>query len=191
MPHTMSGQTGSTPAGAAAQAVAQYRFRIGAKVSAWMSADQLKDAALHGELPPDSEVQQSGHAEWVVASNVRGLAFPTLVAAETAPVAEVAAQLANGANLRQPRFSTFRDLLGLYANADVEVNIPDPAEFSPAKLCAAGSDHFEVILETGRSRVFLPYSRINAIWVTETSTNMTLTFRESHRITIELTHPKH
>lgn len=188
MPHTMSGQAGS-PATATA---AQYRFRVGAKVSGWMTAEQLKEAAAHGDLTAEGEVQQSGHAEWVLASHVRGLTFPAPVAAvETIP-AQVAETVAYaGANARQPRFSTFRDLLGLYANADVEVNLPDGAEFSPAKLCVAGTDHFELMLETGRSRVFLPYSRINAIWVTETSTNATLTFRESHRITIELLHLKH
>lgn len=201
MPHTVSGQTASSiatsppapppaamnpPGGAVSVA---YRFRVGAKISAWMSAEQLKDAALHGDLPPEGEVQASGHAEWVVATHVRGLVFPVPIPVEAA-VAEPVVHATNG-NARSPRFSTFRDLLGLYANGDVEVNIPDPTEFSPAKLCAAGSDHFEITLEAGRSRVFLPYSRVYAIWVTETSTNSTLTYRESHRITIELSHIKH
>jgi hypothetical protein len=121
---------------------------------------------------------------------VRGLVFPVPPAmtdgsASVESPGNLSSVIANGAS-RQPRFGTFRDLLGLYVNADVEVNLPDAAEYSPAKLCAAGVDHFEVMLETGRSRVFLPYARIQAVWVTETSTNSTLTYRDSHRITIEL-----
>lgn len=185
MPQSMQGSSaGGT--GVAAPSAIQYRYRVGSQVSGWMSADHLREAALRGDLAPTGEVQQSGHADWVPASHVRGLSFPTPESAEPAPVpAEVAHAGANG-NARQPRFGTFRDLLGLYVNAEVEVNLPDSSEYSQAKLCAAGSDHFEVTLETGRSRVFLPYSRIQAVWVTETSTNSTLTFRESHRITIEV-----
>jgi hypothetical protein len=153
-----------------------------------MNAEQLKDAAAHGELTPEGEVQQSGHTEWVLATHVRGLVFPQPVAEPAAaPVVET---MVHAASLRHPRFSTFRDLLVLYANADIEVNLPDSSEFSPAKLCAAGNDHFEIVLETGRSRVFLPYSRIDAIWATETSSSATLSYRESHRITVELRHTK-
>ena len=193
MPQSLQGQTqghlgGAQAPSAGAAVAAQYRYRIGSVVSGWMSAEALKDAAMRGDLSPDGEVQQSGHAEWVVASHVRGLAFPAPTA-ESAPIAEPSGThsglLGNG-NARQPRLGTFRDLLGLYVNADVEINLPDASEYSPAKLYAAAVDHFEVTLETGRSRVFLPYSRIQAVWVTETSSNTTLTFRESHRLTIEV-----
>ncbi|MBL9119472.1 MAG: hypothetical protein JNL80_06125 [Phycisphaerae bacterium] len=191
MPQSAQGQAAQSQTQGNAggvQTSIQYRFRVGNAVSGWMTAEQLKDAALRGDLLPEGEVQQSGHADWVVASHVRGLAFPAPVT-EAAPVVETtgthAGLIANGA-ARQPRFGTFRDLFGLYLNADIEVNLPDSSEYSPAKLCAAGVDHFEVSLESSRSRVFLPYSRIQAVWVTETSTNATLTYRDSHRLTIEV-----
>lgn len=192
MPQSATGQstTGQVPSGAPAVSV-QYRYRVGARVSPWMTAEQLKDAAAHGELTPEGEVQQSGHTEWVLATHVRGLAFPQHAPEPAAAAPPVVETMVHAATLRHPRFSTFRDLLVLYANADIEVNLPDASEFSPAKLCAAGTDHFEIVLETGRSRVFLPYSRIDAIWATETSTSATMTYRESHRITVELRHAKH
>jgi hypothetical protein len=168
------------------QSTIQYRYRVGATVSAWMTADQLRDSALRGDLTPEGEVQQSGHTEWVVATHVRGLTFPAPEPVPGHTEGTTPSGIMSNGNARVPRFATFRDLLGLYVNADIEVNLPDASEYSPAKLYAAGTDHFEVTLEGGRSRVFLPYARIQAIWVTETSTNMTLTYREAHRITIEL-----
>lgn len=170
-----------------------------------MSADQLKEAALRAELTPESLIQQSGHADWVPATNVRGLTFPTAqqlaeaghlglapdtpsisaVPAAPAPTPAAGANSA-GASARQPRFATIRDLLGLYLNGEVEVNLPDSSEYSQAILVMVGNDHFEVTLDSGRGRVFVPYSRIRVIWVTETSSSATLAYREAHRISIEL-----
>lgn len=175
-----SAPTSTTPA-------VQYRFRTGSFVSTWMSADQLKEAALRGELLADSLIQQAGHAEWVPATNVRGLTFPPPTAEVVpAPMPDPASILPKS---QHPRFGTLRDLLAAYLNADIEINLPDTAEFGPAHVCAVSNDHFEVTLETGRSRVFVPYARIRVIWVTETSTSAMLTYRESHRITVEMEKP--
>jgi hypothetical protein len=152
-----------------------------------MTADQLKEAALRGELSPESHIQQAGHVDWVPANLVRGLTFPApaLAAEVEAPSLEAPAP-ASTAGGRHPRFATLKDLLANFVNAEIEINLPDPTEFAAAQLCMAGNDHFEVMMETGRSRVFLPYGRIRAIWATETSTSATLTYRDSHRLTVEL-----
>ena len=187
MPNTATG----TPA---APTIPQYRFRTGAAVSPWVSADQLKEAALRGELLHDSEIQQSGHAEWVPASNVRGLTFPApapatapaTAATEAASVVAAADAAAAAANSRHPRFATIRDLLAAYVNSEIEINLPDSTEFSSAHLCMVGGDHFEVTLESNRSRVFVPYTRIRVVWGIETSNSATLNYRESHKLTVEL-----
>ncbi len=163
-----------------------------------MTADQLKEAALRGDLTAESLIQQAGHSEWVPATNVKGLTFPSVpsgtdsahigIAPEAAsPSAATAATAASATHAsRHPRFATIRDLLAAYLNADIEVNLPDSGEYSQAHLTMLGTDHFEISLDTGRGRVFVPFSRIRVIWVTEMSTNASLAYRESHRISVEL-----
>lgn len=181
-----SATTGTT----GAPTTPQYRFRTGSSVSPWMTADQLKEAALRGELLPDSQIQQSGHAEWIVATNVRGLTFPSAVADAAPPEAPVAAappvQQSAAVAGRHPRFATIRDLLAAYVNAEIEVNLPVSTEFTVAQLVMVGGDHFEITLESSRSRVFIPYGRIRAVWALETSSSATLNYRESHKLSVEL-----
>lgn len=195
---------------------AQYRFRTGMVVSPWMTADQLKEAALRGDLSVDSEIQQVGHTEWVIATNVKGLVFPQQQAADPhihlaqEGGAAAVAQAAGGTGSQggshgqghvaghtgghavhtkspmHPRFATVRDLLAAYLNADIEINLPETTDYSTAHVCMVGTDHFEVSLDGSRGRVFVPYSRIRLIWVTETSNSSTLSYREAHRVSVEL-----
>jgi hypothetical protein len=187
MPQVASGQSA---------AVGQYRFRTGASVSTWMSAEQLKEAALRGELTPDSHIQQVGHAEWVPATNVRGLTFPAPSAIAIAPdtpqtiVEPTPATSPSAASSRHPRFANLRDVIAAYLHADIEINVPNYHEQSTARVVAVGADHFELVLESERSRVFIPYGQIRAIWSCETSASATLTYREAHKLTVELERPR-
>ncbi len=187
MPQVAPSQTATT---------GQYRYRSGSTISTWMSAEQLKEAALRGELTPESHIQQVGHAEWIAALNVKGLTFPPAgaltLAPEAAPVAAIAEPAANSAAATRghPRFMNLRDVLLAYLNADIEINVPNPREHGTARIVAVGTDHFELVLETERSRVFIPYAEIRAIWSCETSASSTLTYRESHRLTVDIQLPR-
>ncbi|MDZ4753864.1 MAG: hypothetical protein SGJ11_05140 [Phycisphaerae bacterium] len=176
---------------------AQYRFRTDTVVSTWMTAEQLKEAALRGELTLHSHIQQVGHADWVAATNVRGLTFPEVhgiaIAAEPPPPAPVAEPVHNGVtasgpggSARHPKFATLREVLGAYLNADIEINVPDASEHGLARVVAIGHDHFELTLESDRNRVFIPYAQIRAIWSCETSSSATLTYREAHKLTVDV-----
>jgi hypothetical protein len=180
----MPTSTTTGTAGTATTPAPQYRYRSGTSVSPWMSADQLKEAALRGEVLPDSHIQQSGHAEWIPATNVRGLIFPSAQPAPE-PIASEPIPTVGTAG-RHPRFVTLRDLLAAYVNAEIEINLPDSKEFGSAQLVMVGGDHFEITLESSRSRVFIPYGRIRAIWALETSSSATLNYRESHKLSVEL-----
>jgi hypothetical protein len=187
VPHTVSPtamQTGSP---------AQYRYRTGIHVSTWMTADQLKEAALRGDLSLDSEIQQVGHSEWVPATNVKGLVFPPSQDAHIGLAGDAAATApapmpvpASGGKQPQPRFATIKDLLTAYLNADIEINLPEASEYSTAHLCFVGADHFEISLDGSRGRVFVPYSRIRLVWVAETHHSAALSYRESHKVSVEL-----
>lgn len=184
MPHTASPtatQTGSP---------AQYRYRTGIHVSTWMTADQLKEAALRGDLSVDSEIQQVGHSEWVPAANVKGLVFPSSQDAHIGLAGDAAPPPApvpvGAAKAAHPRFATIKDLLTAYLNADIEINLPESTDYSTAHVCVVGADHFEISLDGSRGRVFVPYSRIRLVWVSEIHHSAALSYREAHKVSVEL-----
>ena len=55
---------------------ARYRFRIGEKVSPWMTAEALQRAAMEGTLTLEGFIQPIGHDSWTPAAEVKGLVFP-------------------------------------------------------------------------------------------------------------------
>ena len=165
----------------------QYRFRNGAEVSGWMSAEQLKDAAKRGALTPGGSVQQSGQAEWVPASGIRGL-FPSEprkpeeVAPEP-PAAPVPAEVhGHGRHLR---FATLKEVLAAFLNVDIEI-LEDSAS-QVRKLVAVGTDHLECVGESAREREFIPYFRIARLSVVESAAGgPALAYRDSHRLRVAL-----
>ena len=42
----------------------RFRIRHDGQTSPWMNADQLKQAAMLGQVPPEAMVQQAGQADW-------------------------------------------------------------------------------------------------------------------------------
>lgn len=166
----------------------QYRFRNGAEVSGWMSAEQLKDAAKRGSLTPSGAVQQSGQAEWVPASGIRGL-FPSEprkpeeVAPEPPATAPVSAD--SHGHGRHLRFATLKEVLAAFLNAEVE--ILDDSASQVRKLVAVGADHFECVGESAREREFIPYARIARLSAVEAAANgPALAYRDSHRLRVAL-----
>jgi len=165
----------------------QFRFRNGTDVSGWMSAEQLKDAAKRGTLTPLGLVQQSGQAEWVPASGIRGL-FPSepkkTEEAPSEPAAATVAAEAHGHG-RHLRFATLKEVLAAFLNADIEI-LEDSASQS-RKLVAVGTDHFECVGESGREREFIPYLRIARLLALEAAASgPALAYRDSHRLRVVL-----
>lgn len=165
----------------------QFRFRNGAEVSGWMSADQLKEAARRGSLTPMGLVQQSGQADWVPASGIRGL-FPSEpkrteeAPAEAAPAPVGAETHGHGRHLR---FATLKEVLAAFLNTEIEILEESSAQ--SRKLAAVGTDHFECIDDSGREREFIPYARIARLITVEAASNGTaLAYRDSHKLRVAL-----
>lgn len=165
----------------------QFRFRNGADVSGWMSAEQLKEAARRGTLTPLGLVQQAGQADWLPAAGVRGL-FPTEPKrteekpAEPAPAAAAAETHGHGRHLR---FATLKEVLAAFLNADFE--ILEDSSTQTRTLVAVGTDHFECVDESTRQREFVPYARIARLFTVEAPANGTaLAYRDSHRLRVAL-----
>lgn len=165
----------------------QFRYRNGAEVSGWMSADQLKEAAKRGSLTPIGLVQQAGQIDWVPAAGVRGL-FPAEMrkadepAAEAVPAAVAAEPHGHGRHLR---FATLKEVLAAFLNSEVEILESSSSQLR--KLVAVGTDHFECLDEGGREREFIPYARIARLVTVEAVANgPALAYRDSHRLRVAL-----
>jgi len=162
----------------AVESSARYRFRIGEKVSPWMSAEALLAAALDGTLKPDSDVQPIGHDSWTPACDVKGLHFPEAVEEE-----EEAPERPKPEH--HPRFKTLRDLLQNFLHSRISINLLSPTRFDDAELLLCCEDHFEVNLPKQSIRAFVPYRRIIAVATVELD-SASGTYRDSHQVTIEV-----
>ena len=153
-----------------------------------MTAEELKDAAASGRLEQTAEIQSAGQNDWIPATEVRGLVFPEL---EPEPDPEEEKSDSKRSSQRHhddthPRFKTMRDLLSTFLHSPVAINLVDPTVFEDAELCLACEDHFEISLPARRVRAFLPYSRIKMIATLETDEEGASTYRDTHRVTIEV-----
>lgn len=160
----------------AVESSARYRFRIGERVSPWMTAIALQRAATEGTLTPEGFIQPIGHDTWTPAAEVKGLEFAQLVQEgdEEQPRAD-----------SHPRFKTLRDLLQNFLHTPVQINLLSPLRFDDAELLLCCEDHFEINLPARKIRAFVPYRRIIAVASTEIEQSGD-NYRDSHRVTIEV-----
>ena len=147
-----------------------------------MTAAELKDAASSGRLESQSEIQSAGQNDWIPATEVKGLEFPSVEPDET--MAQRVPQ--RHQEDTHPRFKTMRDLLTNFLHSPVAINLVDPTTFEDAELCLVCEDHFEINLPARRVRAFLPYSRIKMIATLETEDDGGANYRDTHRVTIEV-----
>jgi hypothetical protein len=140
-----------------------------------MTADQLKQAALLGQVPPEAMVQPSGRSEWIQAGTIKGLEFPA--APEPTPPPEPVDH--------HPRFKTLRDLLANFLHCTVSINLRQPDHFDEAELLLCCEDHFEVNLPRLKTRAFVPYARIKAVASVELDEQGNK-YRDSHKVRIEV-----
>lgn len=157
------------------ESVPRFRFKHEGEVSPWMTGDQLKQAAMLGQVPPESLVQPAGRSEWVPATTVRGLEFPAPKEAENVEL--------------HPHFNTLKDLLGRFVHSSVQINLIDEHHFDEAELLMCSEDHFEVSLPRRKMQAFVPYNRIKAIATVETEPEPDSDgkhFRDTHNVRIEV-----
>jgi hypothetical protein len=155
---------------------ARYRIRHEGQTSPWMTADQLKQATMLGQVPQDALVQPAGRNEWIQAGTIKGLDFPA--AAEPAK----AAPESTG---HHPRFNTLRDLLVNFLHCPVSINLRQVDHFDDAELLLCCEDHFEINLPRLKTRAFVPYARIKAIASTELEEHGNK-YRDTHKVRIEV-----
>jgi len=159
----------------ATEGTARYRIRHEGQTSPWMTADQLKQATLLGQVPPEAMVQPAGRSEWIQAGTIKGLEFP----ASPEPV-EPPEPLDH-----HPRFKTLRDLLANFLHCPVSINLRQTDHFDEAELLLCCEDHFEVNLPRLKIRAFVPYARIKAIASIELEEGGSQ-YRDTHKVRIEV-----
>lgn len=162
---------GTTPGGVAT--AQQYRYRNAEGVSGWMSGEEVRVAAKRGDLGPADHIQLAGRADWVAASTVKGLEFPS---DEPAPSA------ANAPTGHHVKFATLKEVLGSFLHAEVSVQLG--RESRSMTLDAVGHDHFEATDEEERRRYFVPFARILRVVADEVSAGKALNYRDAHRLSI-------
>ena len=159
----------------------RYRYRSQGNVSPWMTGSELQEAARDGSFEPDCEVQMSGHAEWKVASEIRGLSFrPVEIEAEEEPTPPPPEED------RLTRFNTIRELLAAFTRQEIELNMAAVDRFERFNLCAIASDHFEVLGEDGTTRTFIPLHQVRSIVARETGKSGS-NYRDNHSLKVTLT----
>ena len=160
------------------EGTARFRVRHEGQTSPWMTADQLKQATMIGQVAPDAMVQQAGQPEWHQSGTIKGLEFPTEAKESGSAIKEEVIDT-------HPRFKTLRDLLSNFLHHPVAINLVDADHFDDAELLLCCEDHFEINLPKRNVRAFVPYARIKAIASTELQEGGTQ-YRESHKVRIEV-----
>ncbi len=156
----------------------RYRYRSQSGVSPWMTGSELQEAARNGNFEATCEVQMAGHAEWKMASEIRGLSFTPVEidAPEEEPHME---------EDRLTRFNTIRELLAAFSRQEIELNRESCDRFDRCQLCAISSDHFEVIGEDGVTRTFIPLHQVRSIVAQETGKSGS-NYRDNHLLRVTL-----
>jgi len=159
----------------ATEGTARYRIRHDGQTSPWMTAEQLKQATLLGQVPPEAMVQPSGRSEWIQASTIKGLEFPAPLESQTPPEPTD----------HHPRFKTMRELLVNFLHCPISINLRQADHFDEAELLLCCEDHFEVNLPRLKTRAFVPYARIKAIASVELDEQGNQ-YRDTHKVRIEV-----
>ncbi|MBT4767759.1 MAG: hypothetical protein HOO04_05305 [Phycisphaerae bacterium] len=159
----------------ATEGSARYRIRHDGQTSPWMTADQLKQATMLGQVPHEALVQPAGRNEWIQAGTIKGLEFPEAAEPKAAP----------DPIDHHPRFKTLRDLLANFLHCSVSINLRQADHFDEAELLLCCEDHFEINLPRLKTRVFVPYARIKAIASVELEEQGSQ-YRDSHKVRIEV-----
>ncbi len=159
----------------ATEGTARYRIRHDGQTSPWMTAEQLKQATLLGQVPPEAMVQPSGRSEWIQASTIKGLEFPAPPESQTPPEPTD----------HHPRFKTMRELLANFLHCPISINLRQADHFDEAELLLCCEDHFEVNLPRLKTRAFVPYARIKAIASVELDEQGNQ-YRDTHKVRIEV-----
>ncbi len=160
---------------------AKYRVRHEGSTSPWMTAEQLKQAAMLGQVPPAALIQQAGQGDWHQAASIKGLEFPDPEAeGDAAEASKVKEPLEH-----HPRFKTLRDLLANFLHCPVSINLRQADHFDEAELLLCCEDHFEVNLPRLKMRAFVPYARIKAIASVEVDEHGKK-YRDTHTVRIEV-----
>ncbi len=157
------------------EGTARYRIRHDGQTSPWMTADQLKQATLLGQVPPEAMVQPSGRSEWIQASAIKGLEFPAPPPPKEPPESVD----------HHPRFKTLRELLANFLHCPISINLRQADHFDEAELLLCCEDHFEVNLPRLNTRAFVPYARIKAIASIELEEGGNK-YRDTHKVRIEV-----
>jgi hypothetical protein len=158
---------------------ARYRIRHEEQTSPWMTAEQLRQAAMLGQVPLEAMVQQAGQDEWYQAGSIKGLEFPT------APEPATEEQKPKEPIDHHPRFQTLRELLANFLHCPISINLRQTDHFDEAELLLCCEDHFEVNLPRLKTRAFVPYSRIKAIASVEVD-EAGKKYRDTHTVRIEV-----
>jgi hypothetical protein len=158
----------------ATEGTARYRIRHEGQTSPWMTADQLKQATLLGQVPPEALVQPAGRNEWIQAGTIKGLEFPAPTEPEEPDPLD-----------HHPRFKTMRDLLSNFLHCPVSINLRQSDHFDEAELLLCCEDHFEINLPRLKTRAFVPYARIKAIASIELEEGGNQ-YRDTHKVRIEV-----
>jgi hypothetical protein len=162
---------------------ARYRYRFEGTTSNWISGDELQEAAQAGVFDETAEIQMSGHADWRLASSIRGLTFTS----ESEEVIEEALDDSSTPETedRLTRFGTLRELMAAFVREEIELDHEKTGEYLRVNLCAISSDHFEIIDEDGLERTFIPLHRVRSIIAIDTGKNGT-NYKENHLLRISL-----
>ncbi|MDP7070743.1 MAG: hypothetical protein QF561_05275 [Phycisphaerales bacterium] len=160
------------------EGTSRFRIRHDGQTSPWMTAEQLKQAAMLGQVPQEAMVQQAGQPDWHQAGSIKGLAFP-----DPEPTQETEKPKEHADH--HPRFKTLRDLLANFLHCPVAINLRQADHFDEAELLLCCEDHFEVNLPKLEMRAFVPFTRIKAIASIERSESGNK-YRDTHTVRIEV-----
>ena len=159
----------------ATEGTTRYRIRHEGNTSPWMTGEQLKQAAMLGQVPTEALVQPAGHTGWIQAGTIKGLEFPTPPEPKEPPEPVD----------HHPRFKTMRELLSNFLHCGVSINLRQHDHFDDAELLLCCEDHFEINLPRLKTRAFVPYARIKAIASIEVG-DEGKKYRDTHKVRIEV-----
>jgi hypothetical protein len=156
----------------------RYRYRSEGRTSSWLSGTELQQAARDRVFGAQAEIQMAGHAEWMVAGEVKGLSFEPVEDPMAGPVIEEEDRLT--------RFNTIRELMAAFTRHDVEIDLDEKGRFDLVNLCATSTDHFEILDDAQTERTFIPYHQVRSLVAVDTGKTGS-SYRENHRLRIRMT----
>jgi hypothetical protein len=156
----------------------RYRYRSEGRTSPWLSGPELQQAARDHVFGEQAEIQMAGHAEWMIAGEVKGLSFERIEDPSAEPAIEEEDRLT--------RFNTIRELMAAFTRHDVEIDLEEKDRFDMVNLCATSTDHFEILDDAQAERTFIPYHQVRSLVAVDTGKTGS-SYRENHRLRIRMT----